>query len=274
LVLRLMITADDCGISHGIDRAAIDLFHAGMLSSASIMTNFPNVEAAFERYTAAPDLELGIHFNLSEGKPLTEAARRSRLVRRSGLFHDRFLLFARSFFPSQQSLSIIREELKAQMNVFTKAGVQPAHITTHHHFHTMPALYPIVKELAEEYQVTWVRNSNLRLSIVPYAPIFSRKPDTSKIKTPNYITMLKMWMEYPPEILLSAILRLDGWVELVIHPSLPKDPSYPSDVIYSPAERHQEVLYLETFFKLLQPHLGSQVEIFYPQVQGRRMSHA
>jgi predicted glycoside hydrolase/deacetylase ChbG (UPF0249 family) len=273
-VLRLMITADDCGLSHGIDRAAIDLHQAGMLSTASLITNFSGIEAAFERYSAYPEIELGVHLNLSEGKPLTEAARRSQLVRHSGLFHDRFMLFARSFFPSQQLLSIMREELSAQMEVFAQAGIQPAHITTHHHFHSMPALRNIIKDLAQEYQVNWVRNSQLRLALVPFNPIFSQKIDKSLPNTPDYLTIVQIWREYPPEKLRDAILRLNGWLELVVHPCLAQDPTYPSDVIYSPAERQLEVEYLQRFFELLQPHLGKEVELLQGNPQRKRSIYA
>jgi predicted glycoside hydrolase/deacetylase ChbG (UPF0249 family) len=272
-VLRLMITADDCGLSYGIDRAAIDLHSAGMLSTASLICNFPEINSAFERYSAHPEIELGVHLNLSEGKPLSEAARRSPLVRHSGLFHDRFLLFARSFFPSEKLLNVMREELTAQMDVFVQAGLQPAHITTHHHFHSMPALRNIIKDLAQQYQVSWVRNSELRLAMLPFNPIFSQKIDNSVANTPDYLTIVQMWREYPPENLLNAILRLDGWLELVVHPCLAQDPTYPSDVIYSPAERYRELEYLHSFFELLQPHLGKEVELLQGNPQRKRLAH-
>jgi predicted glycoside hydrolase/deacetylase ChbG (UPF0249 family) len=276
-VIRLMISCDDCGLSAGIDQAVINLYQRGMATTASVMSNFPRIQSAFESYSAYPGIELGAHLNLSNGKPLTEIARRSELVRRSGLFNDRFFLFAMSVFPSERLLRVVREELTAQMEVFISAGIQPAHITTHCHFHVFPAMRKIVHELAAQYQVQWVRNSDFRLSLVPYNPVFSRKNASNLspiVKIPDYIVSLQNWLEHPPAQMLSDLLKLDGWVELVLHPSVPLDPTYPSDVIYSPAQRYREVQYLEAFFELLQPYLGSEVVLSQAYTRGERLSHA
>jgi predicted glycoside hydrolase/deacetylase ChbG (UPF0249 family) len=160
------------------------------------------------------------------------------------------------------------------MDVFTQAGIQPAHITTHHHFHSMPALRNIIRDLARDYQVSWVRNSELRLAIIPFNPVFSQKIDKNFPNTPDYLTIVQMWREYPPENLLNAILKLDGWLELVVHPCLATDPTYPSDVIYSPLERNREVEYLQSFFALLQAHLGKEVELLQGNPQRKRSIYA
>jgi predicted glycoside hydrolase/deacetylase ChbG (UPF0249 family) len=276
-VIRLMISCDDCGLSPGIDQAMIDLHRNGMATTASIISNFPHVHTAFEMYSAYPEIELGAHLNLSDGKPLTEIAKRSELVRRSGLFHDRFILFALAAFPSDRLLAIMREELTAQMEVFTSAGIRPAHITTHCHFHVFPAMRKIVHDLAAQYQVQWVRNSDFRLSLVPYNPVFSRKNSLrlrQNVAVPDYIVALQKWLDHPPAQMLNDILKLNGWVELVVHPCLPEDPSYPSDVIYAPSQRYREVQYLQSFFDVLQPYLGGEVELVQAHPQGRHLSHA
>ena len=69
-MIRLMISCDDCGLSTGIDQAVINLHQNGMATTASIMSNFPHVQTAFETYSAYPSIELGAHLNLSDGKPL------------------------------------------------------------------------------------------------------------------------------------------------------------------------------------------------------------
>lgn len=275
-MLRLMITADDAGLSTGIDQAVVALHQAGMTSTASLMCNFPQVETAFATYDEHPELELGVHLTLSDGKPLTQAARRSNLVKHNGYFHDRFFLFSLALFPSSKLLAAITEELQAQMDVFIAAGVQPSHITTHHHFHSMPSLRKIVQALAKQYNVQWVRNSNLRLSMIPFNPIFSQNLSKSQLTpaAPDYLTLIQVWLDYPPENLLNAILQLDGWLELVVHPCLPEDRSYPSDVIYSPAERYREVEYLERLFALMQPYLGGEIEIVKGHPQRKLPSHA
>jgi len=49
---RLIVTADDCGLSEGINQATYDLHKRGYISAASVMTNFPGYRRALERLDA------------------------------------------------------------------------------------------------------------------------------------------------------------------------------------------------------------------------------
>lgn len=264
MTIQLMVTCDDVALSQGINQSVAELHQHGMASAASLMTNFPQVEDAFAYFEAYPQLELGVHLNLSDGKPLTDIARYSELVRGSGKFHDRFVLFAFSVFPSDKLLAIMREEMAAQIEVFTQAGLKPAHLTTHCHFHVFPSIRGLVYELAEEYDVQWVRNSNFRMSVMPFNPMLKIEGYNDvphDFFVPDYIVSLQHWLDHPPSQLLTDILKLEGTVELVVHPSIEEDENYPRDVRYMPDERHKETLYLQEFFELLQPYLDGEVQV-------------
>src|SRR5437762_4661691 len=79
----LIVTSDDCGLSPGINLATLDLHAQGIVSSASVMTNFPSTQHALELFRAYPSLSVGVHLNLSEGAPLTHSA---SLTGRDGRF--------------------------------------------------------------------------------------------------------------------------------------------------------------------------------------------
>ena len=51
---RLIVTADDCGMSEGINQATYDLHKRGYISAASVMTNFPGYRHALERFSDCP----------------------------------------------------------------------------------------------------------------------------------------------------------------------------------------------------------------------------
>jgi predicted glycoside hydrolase/deacetylase ChbG (UPF0249 family) len=266
MTIQLMITCDDAALSHGIDQSTANLYQQGMVSAASLMTNFPQVWDAFAYYADYPELELGVHLNLSDGKPLTNVAHYSELVRGSGKFHNRFVLFAYSVFPSDKLLAIMREEMIAQIEVFMEADLKPAHLTTHCHFHVFPSIRALVYELAEIYDVKWVRNSNFRVSVVPFNPMLTLANSNGVDRghdffVPDYLVSLQHWLDHPPSQLLSDILKLEGTVELILHPSIEHDDDYPSDVRYLPDERHKETIYLEQFFEILQPYIGGEVQI-------------
>lgn len=263
--IRLMVTGDDAGLSRGIDRSALHLHARGMISTVSVMANFPRMHDALRLYEEFPDLEIGVHLNLSDGYPLTRAAAQSDLTRGNGLFRNRLMLFALSMFPSPDLLEIMRGELTAQIEAVLDAGATPAHLTTHCHFHVFPAVRDLVYELAERYQVRWVRNPNVRVSLVPYNPMLNANYDepapARSFFLPDYIVSLQHWLDHPPAQLLVDLLRLEGCVELIVHPSVQIDESYPSGVAYLPADRHREAAYLEQFFRMLEPHLGQQVQV-------------
>jgi predicted glycoside hydrolase/deacetylase ChbG (UPF0249 family) len=266
MTIKLIVTCDDCGLSQGIDQSAAALFQKGMVSTASIMTNFPHVQHSFDLLGRYPNFELGVHLNLTEGEPLTRNALKSDLVRASGRFRNRLTFFAQAVFPSVDLQQAIEIELQEQIERFIKhSGHHPAHLTTHMHFHIFPALREIVYRLAEEYNIRWVRNSDFRESVVPLIPVLNSTPKTVESPhsffVPDYLVVVLAYLDYPHEQLLNDVLKLQGIVEIVVHPSEPEDIHFPRNVAYRPAERNRETRYLEAFFELLEPHLGSDVEV-------------
>lgn len=263
-MIKLIITADDCGLSEGINASTARLHERGLLSAASIMPNFGNLQHAFDTFAAYPALELGVHLNLTDGRPLTGAALRSELTRSSGVFRNQFFLYPQALFPSDDLIAAIRAELSMQMETCLSYGRPITHVTTHHHFHLFPALREIVYQLSNDYDVVWVRNSDYRLSVLPFNPVIDKSPqmDTPhNFIVPDFIILVKVWQDLPPEMLLEELLSLHGVVELVVHPSTRDDATYPSEVRYTPSERYQEAQYLERLGKLMEPHLGNGIHI-------------
>lgn len=253
--IQLIITGDDCGLSDGINHATLRLYKRGMLSSASLMTNFPAAHHAITLFQQHPELEMGVHLNLSDGLPLTQLAADGDLTRSDGRFHDRYLLWAKALFPSTALLELIEAELRAQIDVLVKAGIQPAHLTSHCHFHAIPAIREIVYRLAAEYGVLWVRSTDYRATSIPNNWLLQKQsrsaPDLPFV-VPDYLVTLRHWLEKPAADLLDEIHSLNGIVELIVHPGDYHDLSFPAGVRYTPAERQQEMVYLEEFCELLE----------------------
>lgn len=252
--LQLIITCDDGGLSHGIDTAVIDLYKDGLVSAVSVMSNMPQARVGLSRYKEIPSLEVGAHLTLTEGQALTQDAQQSSLIK-NGIFKSRESLFTRGLFLSNEMLQIIRIELDAQMQVFTDCGIQPAHITTHHHFHMLPKLRTIVYGLAEKYAVNWVRNSSVRGAVIPSNPLMggsTSKKNVHDFIELDYIVLVMEWLKQSPQAMLSQLEKLDGIIELVIHPCAEIDDTYPKNIMYQPHERYQEVRFIEEFLALAQ----------------------
>jgi predicted glycoside hydrolase/deacetylase ChbG (UPF0249 family) len=252
---KLIVTCDDCGLSEGINQAVIELHQKQMVTTASIMTNFAATQHALTLLTRYPSLECGIHLNLTDGFPVTKSPSPSPLTQRDGRFRGRPSLFRQAIFPTPSFLSQVKVELAAQFEVFTQANIRPRHVTTHIHFHALPALRKIVYELASQYGVDWIRADALHSAVIPFN-LFLRKnrghvEQSASVMTPDYIVAAKYWMRFQPERLAHEIETLDGVIEFVVHPCISVDPSYPIDIYYQPHERFNEMHYFESVMNCL-----------------------
>ena len=66
---KIIINADDFGLCDGVNRAVVQAHTQGILTSTTIMANMPAAPQAIELARQLPTLGVGVHLNLSEGKP-------------------------------------------------------------------------------------------------------------------------------------------------------------------------------------------------------------
>lgn len=267
-MIRLMITSDDCGMSEGINYVTADYHLHGKINVASIVTNYPQTTAhAFDVFQRCPNLELGVHLNLSDGKPLTTQMRDFDLMRGSERrILDKLLWVSRTLVADKKQLAIVEAELRAQIEAFLQFDEHPIHLTTHGHFHLLPAMRQIVYALADEYDIHWVRSTDFRQSIVPLNPMtqFDASGDDvpDSIHIPDYLLPIYAWINATPQQMLDDLLKADGLVEVIVHASLPVDVTFPKTAGYKPPERVREIRFLDSFYTLLEPHIGTTVQLF------------
>ena len=264
MTIQLLVTCDDCGLSEGINLTAARLHEQGIVTCASLMTNFPAVPHALALFRQHPTLELGVHLNLSDGFPVSSLGPNTDLTRADGQFRDRYMLFAKGVFPSGIMMEQMRTELRAQIEVLCHAGIHPAHLTTHCHFHVLPALRELVYDLAEEYGVTWVRSYSHKSTSIPFNLLIDKGTQERKsgaFVVPNYIVTLRHWLDRPPDELLTELRSLNGTVEIVVHGGMMNDETFPVDVRYTPQDRYYETMYLEKVYRLIQSQDAPEIVI-------------
>src|SRR6266481_5597169 len=83
---RLIVNADDLGLSRGITDGILFSHQQGIVTSASYMVNQPASEYAAERLREFPTLDVGIHLNLCQGKPVLPPSAVPTLVDSDGCF--------------------------------------------------------------------------------------------------------------------------------------------------------------------------------------------
>ncbi|MEN9782506.1 MAG: hypothetical protein RL208_656 [Pseudomonadota bacterium] len=157
----IRVNADDFGISPGVNSAVIDMFQAGKLHSASIMTGGRFFAQAVDFYQKNNGLKVGLHFCLTIGKCSSEALKLGLLVDENGVFKHGFLkLLILSIFKKKELQKQVEIELRAQLDLLKKNNILIHHIDGHRHVHIIPAIWSVVLRVASEYGVKKIRHIN------------------------------------------------------------------------------------------------------------------
>lgn len=151
---RLIINADDFGISRGVNIGIIEAAAAEVVTSASMIVNLPAFADALDRAALCPSLSLGLHLNFTVGRPLTPAPSLTR--RDTGEFFTLPVLVARASLGLLDSSDIARECL-AQIDRMIEAGFPPTHLDSHRHVHAHPAISSVVARAANSRGIFQVR---------------------------------------------------------------------------------------------------------------------
>jgi predicted glycoside hydrolase/deacetylase ChbG (UPF0249 family) len=135
---RLIVNADDLGLSRGITDGILKAHLEGIVTSASLMVNQPATEYAVGKLQGVPSLDVGIHLNLCQGKPVLLPRAIPSLVGSDGNFLSPAQM-AKRLVRFQVSPSEIEAEFCAQIDRMSSHGLTPSHADSHHRFHIYPA---------------------------------------------------------------------------------------------------------------------------------------
>jgi predicted glycoside hydrolase/deacetylase ChbG (UPF0249 family) len=121
-----------------------------------MMANMPGFEhgVGLARVHAKLAGRIGVHLNLTEGRPLTEPIRDCPLFCVDGVFS---YLRTPLFYLGKKTREAVYLEFKAQVERMLEAGIRPIHLDSHHHIHTEWALAPLVRRLGLEYKIPRIR---------------------------------------------------------------------------------------------------------------------
>ncbi|MBI2266084.1 MAG: ChbG/HpnK family deacetylase [Armatimonadetes bacterium] len=145
----LIIHADDFGLTPEVSRGILDACSKGIATSTSIMVNTPYLDEVLPSARSHPDLDFGIHVNLTHGSPLSPPDRIPSLVNKDG----RFFGGPRKFLEDLSALRIedIETEARAQLELGLSLGLAISHLDSHHHVHRNPYVLTVLTGLAKRY---------------------------------------------------------------------------------------------------------------------------
>jgi predicted glycoside hydrolase/deacetylase ChbG (UPF0249 family) len=151
--IHLIINADDYGYYPCISKGILEAASSGALTATGILANSPDLKTQLEWLDSVEGLDVGVHLNLTFRQPLT-AAMAEKLVHWNGCFPGAYSM-SWMILTGKISIHEVRVEWRAQIE-----ACQPKNLlflNSHEHIHMLPVLFPLMLELAQEYNIPYIR---------------------------------------------------------------------------------------------------------------------
>ncbi len=158
---RLIVNADDFGLTSGINQAVIALHRTGALTSTTLMAAAPKFQEAVELAQQYPTLGVGCHVVLVDGIPVSPPHTIPTLLdsdSRFPAFRSTLGRFARDLLLGRIDPQHILLEATAQMQRLQTNGVVVTHLDTHKHTHMFPRVLEPVLQAARKCGIHKIRN--------------------------------------------------------------------------------------------------------------------
>ena len=223
---KLIVNADDMGRTTEINAGIVEAFVNGIVTGTSLMANF----SAFEDAVALikkHHLPVGVHLNLTEGRPLCDPTEIPSLVNADGNFPGKAPFFLRAR-RGQISPSEARLELTTQVQKALDHGLAVDHLDGHHHVHTVPQLNAVCCDIARAAGIRAMRWISPPQFLFPLRPALQQWTVHTVIAGgirpmlahPEHFWGFELWRAADKEqALLDVVRRLrPGVNELMCHP--------------------------------------------------------
>lgn len=220
--LRIVVNADDLGMSTTQNDLILELIASGRVTSATLLMNAPALEGALAHMPSFPKASFGVHLNATQYAPLRRDPALGPLLDADGAFagQDRFV---RARLDGAL-LRALEREWAGQIERLRAAGIEPSHLDSHNHVHTRPALLPVLRRLSRRYGIGRVRATrNLWRG-------GQRPPAAKRLAKTLWRVALERWVGvrttgHMADLLTvidnAAALPANGTLEVMVHPGHP-----------------------------------------------------
>ncbi len=204
---RLIINADDFGLTAGVNRAISELHQAGVLTSATLMARAGATADAIRIARATPSLGIGCHVVLVDGEPMLPPHEIPSLVdEKTGCFPPSLTTFLRRLFTGRIRSAEIEAEAAAQIGSLDSSGLCLTHIDTHKHTHMFPpVLLPLLRA---------ARSAGIRAVRNPFEPEWAVRatPRASFVRTAEVMALRRLGPLFRRMIARENIATTDGTI--------------------------------------------------------------
>ena len=143
---NLIINADDFGITDAVTKGIFESIQNGVVSRTSAMMCSENSKL-IKSYASELKGKIGLHLQLTDGKPKLFSNKIPSLVDSSGRFPEKSNQLKRI------NLKEIELEWNTQMNTLLELGIRPSHIDSHHNVHRFPKAFKAICTIGKKYNL-------------------------------------------------------------------------------------------------------------------------
>jgi len=162
-IRRLIVNADDFGLSSSINAAVIRAHQEGILTTASLMVNEPACAEAVTLARSNPTLAVGLHLTLLYGHSALPPEKIPGLADAQGQFRGGPASAGLRYFFRRSLREQLRAELHAQFDKFRATGLPLDHVNGHLHLHLHPTVFSILMQDAGQLGI-----ERMRLTFDPF----------------------------------------------------------------------------------------------------------
>jgi predicted glycoside hydrolase/deacetylase ChbG (UPF0249 family) len=212
--VRLWINADDFGLTPGVSEGICDSVLGGVVGTTSAMLCAEDADATIARYAPRIPGRIGVHLQLTSGRPRSAPADVPSLVGPDGRFP------AKRGELRKPDPAEVEREWEAQIAALGALGISPTHLDTHHHVHWLPRVFEVYAELARRHGLparggSRLHVQNLRRRGVPCADHFTGGFYDGALDADHLVAVATAG---------AAAVTVGGSVELMCHPARVDEP--------------------------------------------------
>lgn len=210
---RLIVNADDLGLTPGVNRAIIDAARRGIVTSATMMANGAAFDDAVKAVSGTPPVGIGCHVDLIQLSPVLPPNQVRSLIAGQH-FRPGFAGFAGRAMRGKMEASQISAEAAAQIRKLQSAGVKVSHFDTHKHTHVFPPVLKALLRAAAECGVKAVRNPFEPEVALDFKDVYRRWETLSRWTAVKSLRALAR--DFRREVERAGVATTDGTVGIAL----------------------------------------------------------
>jgi hopanoid biosynthesis associated protein HpnK len=245
LVRRLILNADDFGMTRGVNEGIVRGHREGILTSTTLMATGDAFDDAVAKAKATPTLGVGCHVVLTGGVAVLPPKEIPSLASPDGTLPESLPAFVARVTSGSIRIEEVEAEIRAQVAKIRAAGIEPTHLDSHKHTHAHPRVTHAFGRVARELKIRCIRKpvedlkdswdssseaggSSLQLAAAGAVRVVSAGFDSARreygLNSPDQFLGLATTGQLGPSALAALIRRVqDGSTEIMLHPGICDD---------------------------------------------------